>query len=163
MRFKAVLGRENMPGVSGLRRRKAAGSVYYRFMRLDYLRQNRLKLNPELALPNASKATAADEKFTKYLFNPDNKDGWAKGVAFTSRLGYNTCNWEDLKANILGSAIKYPSSIHGQNMYGTLYEQPMVLYGPSGKPANVKIGWCCDDEDTWMTTAMLEEWKDGKD
>lgn len=52
-------------------------------------------------MPNAEKATAADAKFTKYLFNKDKADGWAEGRAFGSRLGYNINNWEELKKDIL--------------------------------------------------------------
>ena len=46
-------------------------------MILDYERQNKLIMHPELKLPNAEKATADDRKFTGYLFNPNNAEGWA--------------------------------------------------------------------------------------
>lgn len=158
-RYRDTLGRENVPGFSGFRRMKAAGSENYRFMRLDYLRQNRLKLNPELALPKASKATAADEKFTKYLFNPDNKDGWAKGVAFESRLGYNNSNWQALQKSILQAAPKYPATLRGEDENGASYGQQIILKGLKGRPANVVVGWKTKDGKTWMTTAYIKEVK----
>ena len=118
-----------------------------------------MKLNPELALPKASKATAADEKFTKYLFNPDNKDGWAKGVAFESRLGYNNSNWQALQKSILQAAPKYPATLRGEDENGASYGQQIILKGLKGRPANVVVGWKTKDGKTWMTTAYIKEVK----
>ena len=115
-----------------------------------------------MALPNAASATAADEKFTKYFFNSKNKEGWAKGIAFSSRLGYNEDNWEELKKEILTSASKYPCNNQGNIVrngvdYGVRFEQKVVLYGINGKPANVLVGWAKDRDGTHMSTAHIEE------
>ena len=129
----------------------------YSFVKLDYSRRSKLQKDPSLALPNAEKATAADAKFTGYLFNPENKDGWSKGVAFSSRLGYNIDNWEAIRKEIFSMAPSYPAAFVEITAYGTRYEQKIVLYGLKGKPANVVIGWMQNGEKTWLTTAMIKE------
>lgn len=159
-KYRAVLGKENVPKtLSGFRQMKRSGNENWQFMQLDYKRQNRLITHPELALPNARSATAADEKFTQYLFNPNNQSGWAKGVALNSRLGYNIGNWEALRDKVLENANKYPVTIHKQNEHGTQYEQLTVLYGSKGKPANVLVSWLNKDGKTHMTNAYIKEVK----
>lgn len=113
--------------------------------------------HPERALPNAETATAADAKFTGYLFNPKNARGWHKGIAFTERLGYNKENWEQLQKEILSSASKYPTVFKGSNAYGNRYEQRVVLQGRKHKPANVILGWLTDKDGTHLTTAHIKE------
>lgn len=129
----------------------------YRFIKLDYKRQNRLIIQPELALPNAKKATVDNRKFTEYLFNPENQKGWAKGQAFTSRLGYDKDNYSELKDLILKSAEKYPSKHKGTDIFGDKYEQKIILYGNKGTPANIIIGWKVNGNKTWMTSAYIKE------
>lgn len=159
-RYKAVLGEDAPKSPMAFRRIKKADGEQWRFMQLDYRRRNDLALHPEKALPNASMATAADEKFTGYLFNKDNPDGQAKGVAFASRLGYNIGNWKALQSEILKRAPLYPARNNGFNEYGVeLYEQFQILPGLKRKPANVKVGWGYKDGKTWLTTCMLEEVK----
>jgi hypothetical protein len=129
----------------------------WNYMKLDYKRQNKLVNNPSLALPNAKKATADDRKFTKYLFNPETPEGWAKGKNFTRRLGYDKNNYAELKDKILENAVKYPSSYRGTDKYGNSYEQKIVLYGNKGTPANVIVGWKEQDGKTWMTSTYIKE------
>lgn len=129
----------------------------YRLLKLDYTRRNALAADGSLALPNAGRATAAEAKFTGYLFNPEQKDGWPKGVAITSRLGYTIDSWELLQKAITSSAGAYPATHRGDDQYGASYEQKIVLYGIKNKPANLVIGWKVKDDKTWMTTAMIKE------
>ncbi|MDD2649308.1 MAG: minor capsid protein [Eubacteriales bacterium] len=129
----------------------------YSLVKLDYRRQLTLKKCPNLALPNAGQATIADTKFTGYLFNPENKKGWVKGVAFTSRLGYDISNWQELQKELLACATKYPAIRGETNEHGTKHTQKAVLYGKKDKPANVVIGWKCKDEKSWMTTTYIRE------
>ncbi|MCH5212258.1 MAG: minor capsid protein [Oscillospiraceae bacterium] len=131
----------------------------WRFVKLDYKRQNALVEHPELSLPNAKTATADDRKFTHYLFSETNKKGQAKGRAFTSRLGYDINNYPELKQEILTRAAKYPAKLKGNNEHGDLYEQKIVLYGNKGKPANVILGWINSDTSTRMTSAYIKEVK----
>ena len=116
--------------------------------------------HPELALPNAENAIAPDAKFIGYLFNPENKTGWAKGEAITSRLGYSSDNWKTLRGEILRGAKVYPANRKGNNGYGEQYEQRMVLYGKNGTPANVIVGWIQkEDGSVSMTSAYIKEVK----
>lgn len=128
-----------------------------RFLEVDYRRRGRLLADPGLALPNAAQATAAEAKFTKYLFCPDKPNGWAKGQAFTSRLGYSAQNWEELREQIIERAKYYPGTYKGTDKFGDAYEQKIVLYGLKGTPANVIIGWKVDNGKTWMTSAYIKE------
>ena len=118
-----------------------------------------MKNKPELVLPGAEKAKAADAKFTGYLFNPNNVDGYAKGQAFTSRLGYDKNNWKDLQKQILQKAPTYPAKKKGDAGYGEKYEQKIVVYGNKWKPANVIVGWISDKKGTRMTSAYVKEVK----
>lgn len=164
-RYREALGNENVPKtLSGFINAKKANNELFQGMKLDYRRRNALTADPSRALPNAAKATAADEKFTGYLFNQNNSGGWAKGVAFRSRLGYDQTNWRELKTAILSNADKYPVTIHKSNEHGTHYEQLTVLYGLKGRPANVLVAWTYKDGQTHMSNAYVKEVKaDGTD
>lgn len=164
--YQSVLGKKHafLKSREAFQQMKYLNEDTYRFVKLDYERQKTLKLTPERALPNAKAAVAPDGKFEKYLFNPDNPTGYAKGVAITKRLGYNADNWKALRKEVLEGASKYPASVTGTNNYGTKYEQNMVLYGQNGTPANVKVAWIQEGEETRMTTMFIEEvkgWKNG--
>lgn len=157
-RYQLVLGEDAPKTFSGFRRMKAANSERWQLTELDYRRRNKLIDNPELALPNAEKATAADAKFTKYLFNKDNADGWAKGRAFESRLGYNISNWEELQKQLIDRARIYPAKINGKTPQGNdKYVQNIVVYGQKGKSANVKMIWAHEEEKERLITAFIEE------
>ena len=139
------------------REMKYNNSENYRFMRIDYLRQNKLRTNPELALPNANSASADDRKFTEYLFNPQNKRGYAKGAIITSRLGYDANNYDELKSILLERANKYVAIDKGTDQYGTSYEQKIIVYGLKGKPANVIVAWKVCEKKTHLTSAYIKE------
>ena len=128
-----------------------------KFMELDYRRRGPLLANPKLALPNVESATAADGKFTLYLFNPQNQKGWAKGQAFMSRLGYSGNNWQSLRDKILEQAKNFPAALKGSDPFGDSYEQKIILYGDKGTPANVVLGWKVKDGKTWLITAYIKE------
>ncbi|WP_197074544.1 minor capsid protein [Geobacillus kaustophilus] len=162
-RYKEVLGDDAPKSFESFQNLKYGDSEAWSLVKLDYSRRNRLISNPELKLPNAENATAADEKFTKYLFNPDNKKGWAKGVAFTSRLGYNADNWKELQQEIIKRAAIYPATQKGKNNFGELYEQKMILYGKNRRPANVIVGWIVNENTTRMTSTYIKEVKGNND
>lgn len=134
-----------------------------RLLRIDQSRQERLIKNPELALPNVSNAIATAEKFTKYLFNPENTRGYAKGVAFTSRLGYDIDSWQELQDEIMRRAGLFPAKNIGNHGHGVQYEQKMILYGRTGRPTNVIVGWILEDDRPRMTTAYVKEVKQDDD
>lgn len=121
--------------------------------RMQYLREH-----PEKKLPGASTATISPSKFSGYLFNPEKSEGYAKGLAFTDRLGYTLHNSDKLSKALKDAAAKYPCKWKtDKGKYGVLYEQKVVLSGPSGNLANVTIGWCVDGAGTHLTTAHIEE------
>ena len=154
------LGGENMPKTLELfQKMKYNDSEKWRYVKLDYQRQNALVKNPETALPNALSATADNRKFTEYLFGGTNERGLAKGAAFTSRLGYDINNYDKLKDEILKKASKYPSVFKETSIYGDKYEQKMILYGLNDKSANVIVGWQVNTEKTWLTSAYMKELK----
>lgn len=130
-----------------------------RLYRLDRIRQNRLTQHPELALPGVEEAFAAPAKFEQYLFNPENPKGWAKGVAFTSRLGYDISNWEELRDEILTRSKLFPSRAVGDFGFGMKYEQLLILYGKTGRPANVVVGWIMQNGAPQLTSAYIKEVK----
>lgn len=127
---------------------------------LDQTRRVRLQKHPELALPQAQNAVIQDDKFIKYLFNPDNPVGYAKGVAFTSRLGYNIENWGELQAEIMRSAPRYPVRQTGDKGHGMTYEQKVILFGKTGKPTNVIVAWIDEGGTPRMTSTYIKEVKE---
>lgn len=133
---------------------------YIKMQKLDISRQIRLIKNPDLALPNAKQAIIEPDKFVKYLFNKENSRGYAKGIAFSERLGYDITNWEELSEEIHSRATLYPSRKIGDFGHGMKYEQLMVLYGKKNTPANVVVGWIEENGAPRMTSAYIKEVKE---
>lgn len=130
----------------------------WKFISLDYRRRDELLQHPELKLPNAENAVLPEGKFTRYLLDGSNEKGLAKGRAFTSRLGYDKDNWQELQREIAKGAVKYPSKQKGMTEFGMRYEQKMILYGKKGTPANVIVGWLQrTDGNTSMTSTYIKE------
>ena len=143
----------------GGRRPNASKEEIEQLLQLEKERIQELKDHPELALPNADDAIAPDAKFTGYLFSPSNPDGYAKGIAFETRLGYNITNWEEMQAEILEVAKRFPAEQIDHDEWGHKYTQYVVLHGKKGIPANVMLGWIDDDRETRMTTVMMKKVK----
>ena len=158
-RYKERLGKDAPKNIGVFRRVKHADGERWRMLRIDYHRRSDLKLHPEKALPNVNRATADDRKFTGYLFNRENPDGWAKGVAINSRLGYNASNFELIKGEILERSAINPSVFKRSDKFGDRYEQQMIIYGLKNKPTNVVVGWTVFDGKTWLSSAYIKEIK----
>lgn len=158
--FVSVVGKEHAPEtLDKYYELKYNDKEYYKFLSLDYKRKSALIKNADLALPKADIATAHEDKFTKYLFNPKNAVGFAKGENFRKRLGYDISNWQELRSELLEKASQYPAKFKGKIAFGDRYEQPIIMYGKNGTPANVVVGWCLDDEGVHLTTAYIKEVK----
>lgn len=153
--YRAALGNKIPSTVAAFQKLKYNDTETWNMLKLDKKRRAELEKDPSLELPG--KKQAAKEKFTEYLFNKGNAHGWAKGRAFASRLGYTEENYESLRREILSGAKRYPATNKGDNGYGTLYEQKMVLYGKTRNPTNVVVGWIYKDGETRMTTAYISE------
>ena len=159
-RYREILGKDAPKRFADFQEMKYNDSEKWRFTKLDYQRRNELLQHPELKLPNAENAMAADAKFEKYLFGGSHPEGLAKGDAFSSRLGYDAENWNSLKRQIIARAPQYPVLSKGVNGYGKhMYEQKIVLYGLKGTPANVVVGWSADDKSVTMASAYIKEVK----
>lgn len=159
-KYRKVLGKDMPKDFADFQDLKYNEAEKWKFMKLDYQRRNELLEHPELKLPNAEKAAAANTKFEKYLFGGTHPEGLAKGKAFSSRLGYDAENWSKLKQAIIEKAPKYPVTSKGTNNYGKrMYEQKIVLSGLKGTPANVVVGWSADENSVTMASAYIKEVK----
>lgn len=159
-RYREILGKDAPKRFADFQEMKYNDSEKWRFTKLDYQRRNELLQHPELKLPNAENAMAADAKFEKYLFGGSHPEGLAKGDAFSGRLGYDAENWNSLKKQIIARAPQYPALSKGVNGYGKhMYEQKIILYGLKGTPANVVVGWSADDKSVTMASAYIKEVK----
>ncbi|MEG0542689.1 MAG: hypothetical protein RR528_10210, partial [Angelakisella sp.] len=158
-RYQDILGSDAPKTFDDFQNMKYTEGSKKQFMALDYRRRAQLRAHSERALPIANQAIAADEKFTGYLFNPDNAVGYPKGVAISNRLGYNKDNWELLQQEILQKANQYPVKRALLDDYGQRYEQKIILYGLKNTPANGIVGWIEQGSSIRMTTFYLKEVK----
>lgn len=133
-RYRAVLGDRVPKNLAEFQRIKYNEPEKWKFVQLDYSRRQELIRHPETALPSAESAVAPEPKFTRYLFGGTHEDGLAKGRAFSSRLGYDADNWNELRSEIIQSAPHYPAVFKRNNGYSDLYEQKIVLYGKNINP-----------------------------
>ena len=152
--YREILGKNVPDTLDSFQNMKYNEPEKWGLIKLDKRRRDSLKACPELALPG-DKKTAETEKFTKYLFNQDNPHGRAKGTAFSSRLGYTVDNYDAMRREIFAGARRNPVVSKGDNGFGVIYEQKMILYGINGNPANVTVGWIYKDGVARMTTAYI--------
>lgn len=156
-----LVGDKNMPNFTRFQKMKYTDGSGWRNLKLDYLRQNRLKTNPELALPKQDHLVIPDEKFTRYLFNPENKNGWAKGQLITKELGVDVNNYGQLQDTISASTSKYPAVSKGDSGYGERFQQDIIVYGKRGQPVNLRTAWIDKGKDGMsLTTTFIKEAKD---
>lgn len=157
-RYRMTLGDKIPRTFQTFQKHKLAGDNRYKLWGLDYRRQLELLTHPERALPGAVDATAADAKFTQYLFGGTNERGLAKGRAFSSHLGYNANNWAEMRTEILKASRRYPAQFRDTTEYGDRYSQDIILYGKKNQPANVRVGWLVGQNgNVHMTTAHMED------
>ena len=157
LKYRKLLGEDVPEELDDFQKMKYTNPVKWKYTKLDYKRQNELMEHPERKLPNAENASASDKKFSQYLFGGVHAEGLAKGKAFTSRLGYNSHNWQELQNAISKSATKYPAVFKHNNGFVDMYEQRIILYGLNGTPANVVVGWSVGDGKTVMASAYIKE------
>lgn len=155
--YQAVLGKDAPKALDDFQKIKYTDAMRKSFMELDYRRRNRLQTNPQLALPMADQATAAEGKFLSYLFGGTNPDGLPKGAAITHRLGYDLSNWQEFRSELLRKAPLYPALHKGDTEFGARYEQKIVVNGYYNTPANLVAAWICDDSGTHLTSVYIKE------
>lgn len=146
-RYKQRLGSDAPKSLYVFKRIKKDEEKFKK-LKLDYTRRGKLIENPELLLPFADNAFIAEEKFTKYFFNPENKRGYSKGLAFSSHLGYNIKNWEAFRAEILAKVKLNPAIFDKETEYGKNYKVLMVIYGKNNNPMDILTSWEIGDNGT---------------
>ena len=141
---------------------KYTNTEEWNLTKYNYKLQNKLKAGDGKHLEKYDKLSIADAKYTGYLFNPNNTEGYAKGKAFTSRLGYDINNYKELDKLIRSNIGKFPVIYKGSNKFGEKFEVNMVVKGLTGKQAKVKIGIMVDkDKDIpKLTTAFIDKLKE---
>lgn len=129
---KKILGKKTLGNIDEFRKIKYNKPALYEYIKRDYSRQLRLANNP---------------------------DGFAKGKAFTSRLGYDIENWKEMEKAIRAGSKKYPAKLVKENQNGRYYEQRMILYGKNETPMNTLVVWMEDPAagEMRMITAYPEE------
>ena len=158
--YKDILGDDAPETLEEFQQIKYNDNEIWKYLRLDYSRRRRLAEHPELALPGIDNIVVDPRKFTGYIFNPENKRGWAKGQAYSTRLGYSLDNYDLLRDEIIRSAKLFPARYIGESEFGHKYEQRIIIYGLKGTPANVEVGWMLQtDGSITMTTAYINEVK----
>ena len=72
-------------------------------------------------------------------------------------MGYDINNYKDLVSEIVRGSTIYPVLNKGVDKFGTKFEQQIILYGKTGKPTNVVVGWRVNGDRTWLSTAYIKE------
>lgn len=155
--YLSILGEQIVGEFSNFKNVKYNNQEKWMYWGLDKKRQDYLIANPDMILPGGN-YEIPNPKFTEYLFNPENKIGFAKGKAITQRLGYSIENWTELKNEVETKVLKYAATQKRTIEQGITYEQRMVLYGKNDTPANVVVAWINkNDNSTSMTSLYIKE------
>ena len=100
-----------------------------------------------------------ENKYLKYIFGGENKDGLAKGRAMESRLGYNIDNYNEFDKLIKSNIGKYPARHKDSTPHGEKYEVNIVVRGLKGKQAKILVG-VMDDGIPKLTTLYIDKLKE---
>ena len=95
-------------------------------------------------LPNFEKAVIPSGKIFKYALDKNHAKGGSKAVAFEKALGYNTSNGNDLIANIRQCLPTLECTTIRKTRFGVQYSGDVMMSGPNGKVAKVRIAWQID-------------------
>jgi filamentous hemagglutinin len=93
------------------------------------------------AVPNAEKATIKDEKFSKYVLDPQSEGGQHKAIVYKAVLGFDLTNYADLVRQIRLGVVQNPAKYGSTNDHGHRYTTLVSVTGPNGNTANVTTGW----------------------
>lgn len=77
----------------------------YKLTRYNYKLRNEAISNPQNVIKDIY---IVDEKYTKYLFDGENRDGLIKGELIDKILGYNKDNYKQFDTLIKENISKYP-------------------------------------------------------
>lgn len=80
-------------------------------------------------------------KFTDYALDPEAPHGRHKAVVFDRVLGYTLDNWQELYHQVEALAPGAMVQFHSEDSHGRRFTTDLLLRGPSGREATVRIGW----------------------
>lgn len=161
-KYKSILGKEFSKNLDDFQNLKYTNAEEWNLTKYNYKLQNSVKSGTAEPLINSDKMQVAEAKYKDYLFNRNNANGYAKGKALSSRLGYNESNYKELDMLIKSNIDKFPAINKGSTNFGEKYEVNMVLKGVTGKQAKVKVGIMFDKESDIpkLTTVFIDKLKE---
>lgn len=163
-KYKKILGEEeSFNTFESFQKMKYTNTEEWKLTKYNYKLQNSIRSGSKLPLIEYNKLHIDEAKYKGYLFNPNNANGFAKGKAFESRLGYSEKNYRELDELIKSNIGKFPAISKGSTEFGEKYEVNMVLRGLTGKQAKVKVGIMVDKVKNIprLTTVFIDKLKEG--
>lgn len=157
--FKEVLGKESPKTLKDFQELKYNDIEEWKLTKYNYKLKKEVIDNPNVVLNNANKFEVNENKYLKYIFGGENKDGLAKGRAIESRLGYNIDNYKEFDKLIKSNIGKYPARHKASTPHGEKYEVNMVVKGLKGKQAKILVG-VMDDGVPKLTTLYIDKLKE---
>lgn len=161
-RYRDVLG-DGVPATfDKFQNLKYNNSEEWKLTKYNYKLRDQVNNEPNSILKNADKLDIAEGKYTKYLFDPQSKKGYPKGLAIESRLGYNINNYLELDKLIKQRVNKYPAKFREKTQFGFSYEVNMVVKGLKGKQAKLQVGiiYRNGEEIPRLTTVHIDKLKE---
>ena len=158
-KFKEVLGKEVPNTLKDFQDLKYNNSDEWKLTKYNYKLRKEVIANPNVILNNADKVEVNENKYLKYIFGGENKDGLAKGRAIESRLGYNKDNYKEFDKLIKTNIGRYPARHKESTPHGEKYEVNMVVRGLKGKQAKVLVG-VMDNGIPKLTTIHIDKLKE---
>lgn len=158
-KYKEVLGKDSPETLKDFQELKYNNIDEWKLTKYNYKLRKEVIDNPNVILNNADKFEVNENKYLKYIFGGENKEGLAKGRAIESRLGYNIDNYKDFDKLIKSNIGKYPARHKDSTPYGEKYEVNIVVRGLKGKQAKILVG-VMDDGIPKLTTLYIDKLKE---
>ena len=159
-KYLKVLGKKNMPETFEKWQEMKYNNINeYKLTRYNYKLRNEAIGNPQNVIKDIC---IADEKYTKYLFDGNNKDGLIKGELIDKILGYNKDNYKQFDALLKENINRYPKRFKGEDKYGQKYEINMVIKGLKDRQAKVTIGSRFINNEYKLSSVYINELKESE-
>lgn len=157
--YREILGKESPKTLKDFQDLKYNNIEEWKLTKYNYKLRKEVIANPNVILNNADKFEVNENKYLKYIFGGENKDGLAKGRAIESRLGYNKDNYKEFDKLIKTNIGRYPARHKESTPHGEKYEVNMVVRGLKGKQAKVLVG-VMDNGIPKLTTVHIDKLKE---
>ena len=159
-KYLKVLGKKNMPETFEKWQEMKYNNINeYKLTRYNYKLRNEAIGNPQNVIKDIC---IADEKYTKYLFDGNNKDGLIKGELIDKILGYNKDNYKQFDVLLKENISRYPKRFKGEDKYGQKYEINMVIKGLKDRQAKVTIGSRFINNEYKLSSVYINELKESE-